>query len=709
MVSIEGARGIVTQQRQQLRQQQQKVDTARKQIEETRLRALSRQELQVRSLQDKLEREKQTQKLEGLKGQELKKLSPVQKDLDVARKQIDSFDVQVKAAEVVLAKQQTTKRAFDKALNVFTSKRPEAIFTLKTKEEKRFFQLLQSGKQAAIKKSIEEGKQSLVAQGIDIKDIKVITEKGELFPSKLQVITDKAVVEKTKILQPVKVSEIKKKVFLPIIKRIRKETLVIRELPPRPLVTRKITFGSPREFGKSFNKATGSTSFTIAVPIRKQNGKIFVRDFNFQFKEGKIVKIKKTGSALITEKQFLKVDKKRRDKNPGFNFGDTRIIKPVLIKKTDFDKVLDATKEFFFGETGEKFIGISPIVGTTGGRPLVTAKDFQNFLRKKGLAGKVAGEFVPTTPAEVLAFGTIGALTGGAAGPLVAKTAQVGLSGFGALTALNTDLPPERRIAGTIVAVAPFISKLRIPKGKKGQARFQALEDFFKKQDREKLSLDKVQENLRFKRVGKTIRDKTQGEKVADVRKMFDEIKKTKDPKLRKKQTEGVLKILEDTYGKKNARSVFKDFLQQEGISIQPKQKSSNVFRKFIKQEVTDIGKLKLSEVKTKIILVGSPKQKARQKSRQKQLLITTQADLLSSGQTFFQPTKQAVKLSEELKTKQKARQLLFFALVSAKKSRLKEIVKIKLAKLRKKPIPFKLPKGVKQTDLIKAIQKLGK
>ena len=130
---------------------------------------------------------------------------------------------------------------------------------------------------------------------------------------------------------------------------------------------------------------------------------------------------------------------------------------------------------------------------------------------------------------------------------------------------------------------------------------------------------------------------------------MFDEIKKTKDPKLRKKQTEGVLKILEDTYGKKNARSVFKDFLQQEGISIQPQQKSSNVFRKFIKQEVTDIGKLKLSEVKTKIILVGSPKQKAKQKSRQKQLLITTQADLLSSGQTFFQPTKQAVKLAEKL------------------------------------------------------------
>lgn len=133
---------------------------------------------------------------------------------------------------------------------------------------------------------------------------------------------------------------------LPPRRKIRpREKITMRKLPARlPEIRKKITFGNPLAFGRSFNKATGSTSFTIAIPIRRQEGKILVRDFNFQFKDGKIVKVKPTGRALITEEQFLKADKRRRDKNPGFTFGDTRTKKEVRIKPKK-EKLISIDKE----------------------------------------------------------------------------------------------------------------------------------------------------------------------------------------------------------------------------------------------------------------------------------------------------------------------------------------------------------------------------
>ncbi len=111
------------------------------------------------------------------------------------------------------------------------------------------------------------------------------------------------------------------------------EKITIKKLPPRPLVTRrKITFGNPLAFGRNYNKATGAEAFTIAIPIRRQEGKILVRDFNFRFKDGKLVNVKPTGRVLITEERFLDADKRRRDKTPGFTFGDTRLKKPVIKK-----------------------------------------------------------------------------------------------------------------------------------------------------------------------------------------------------------------------------------------------------------------------------------------------------------------------------------------------------------------------------------------
>jgi len=97
------------------------------------------------------------------------------------------------------------------------------------------------------------------------------------------------------------------------------EAPLFTPLPP----PERITFGQPLKFGESFRDATGSTSFTIAVPIRREAGKIRVQDFNFLFEDGKLIFANPTGSALITEERFLEVDKSRRLENPGFTFGST--------------------------------------------------------------------------------------------------------------------------------------------------------------------------------------------------------------------------------------------------------------------------------------------------------------------------------------------------------------------------------------------------
>lgn len=133
----------------------------------------------------------------------------------------------------------------------------------------------------------------------------------KLPPKKIIVSRKKAVAE-----------EVKRK---PVVK-------ITRELPPRKIISKKITFGQPRRFAESFRRATGDDSFTIAIPLRRQNGKLFVQDFNFLFENGKLVRSRRTGSALLTEKQFLAADKRRRKRNPGFTFGDTRLVAPVKKK-----------------------------------------------------------------------------------------------------------------------------------------------------------------------------------------------------------------------------------------------------------------------------------------------------------------------------------------------------------------------------------------
>ena len=118
------------------------------------------------------------------------------KDLDVARKKIDVFDVQVKAAESAQAEQARQQRAFNKALEASLSKRPEAVFSLKTNLEKKFFQQIKAEGRRQVRVAIKRGKEELVKQGAKLEDIKEVFEKGKLFPVGLEAISSKAIVKK---------------------------------------------------------------------------------------------------------------------------------------------------------------------------------------------------------------------------------------------------------------------------------------------------------------------------------------------------------------------------------------------------------------------------------------------------------------------------------------------------------------------------------
>lgn len=103
--------------------------------------------------------------------------------------------------------------------------------------------------------------------------------------------------------------------------------------------------------------------------------------------------------------------------------------------------------DFLYGETGEKATGI----GFFGTPAFISLRDVKTKLQSRGTAGKVAGEFVPTTPLGVA--GTVG--LAGVYGTLP-KVARIGLSGtftaVGTQQALAKGLSKEQRIVGGIVA-----------------------------------------------------------------------------------------------------------------------------------------------------------------------------------------------------------------------------------------------------------------
>ncbi len=566
----------VQQARQQLTQQQQVLTQARSQIERAALPGISPAELRARGRTEILQRESQERQLQTAKKRELTKLKP-------AETQLQQFEKDVQKAEAAIKEQQRQRAAFDKALDVALSKRPEAIFSLTSKLEKKFFKQIQAGKETALRISIEKAIANLKAKGV--KEVKPIFKPG----TKILVGFEEA------LKAPKRVPGI----ILPVI-----------------APTERIIFGDPRKFGESFNRATGSTSFTIAVPIRRQDGKLFVQDFNFQFEKGKIVKSTPTGSALLDEQQFLKVDKRRRDKNPGFTFGDTRIEVPVPgitppvteLPGGTFEKLstpekrrfIDQLKDVLTGDAGRQLIGIGgaggiPFAGLGASViPAITTTDINKFLREKGgLPGKTLALFIPETPAEA-AFQA--AFVGLAVQPgLTGKIAIGVVQTLGAAIALSKERPTEERIAGAFVAVAPLIKflpkvkgKIKVPPfskflkgipGKAGKARAAQLREVFKKKPKGKKAkkkekkksdaqraIDDFTDRLAFRRVGKKVRETSASERIDLIRKAVDNIKKTKDPGQRRAQIKGLIELTKVRLGEKPTVQLFNDFLAQEGI-----------------------------------------------------------------------------------------------------------------------------------------------
>ena len=256
----------------------------------------------------------------------------------------------------------------------------------------------------------------------------------------------------------------------------RRETLTVTELPPKPLgpvgSTGEIkTFGQPEKFARSFREATGQTSFTIAVPIRKQAGKIFVQDFNFQFEDGKLVRSKPTGSALITEEQFLTADLRRRRRNPEFTFGSTARFQTEPQISEPRSGFFRRAGEAFFGPGSEQFLGIGGLPSPLGlpqigvARPAITFRQIRETITRTpvditgrqlipvlgvpgllglprvgefaGLGIRGAATLIPTTPGEALVLGGAAAATI-LGPPKLLATSQRGLFRPG------VDIPIER-------------------------------------------------------------------------------------------------------------------------------------------------------------------------------------------------------------------------------------------------------------------------
>lgn len=126
-------------------------------------------------------------------------------------------------------------------------------------------------------------------------------------------------------------------------------------------------------------------------------------------------------------------------------------------------------KELAFGETGKELVGVTLIPSITNFKPDITATKIKQFLSNRGgITGKFVSEFIPETPFGVALYGGTAAVAGGLG--VVGKSIRGGFKVIGVSTALNPELPTEKRIAGAVMAGAltpfrlkEFPSEIRIP------------------------------------------------------------------------------------------------------------------------------------------------------------------------------------------------------------------------------------------------------
>ncbi len=118
--------------------------------------------------------------------------------------------------------------------------------------------------------------------------------------------------------------------------RRRKPFIIEREIIKPTRVTTRVPIIPPKKFGIDYQKATGAKTFTIAIPIGREAGKLKVQDFNFIFKDGKLVKTTPKSSILLTDAQYVERDERRRENLPEFTLGKVKLFpvkKPPVKKK----------------------------------------------------------------------------------------------------------------------------------------------------------------------------------------------------------------------------------------------------------------------------------------------------------------------------------------------------------------------------------------
>ncbi len=280
MVSVEEARSQIATQRAALESQKQS-------IQRISIPPPTPTELRKRGKQQLVQVQIQAEQLEGRKKQALQSLKPFEQELN-------KFESEVRNVEQQIKEQKKEQAAFNRALKAFQDPDPRGSFFLSGAEQK-FFRQISAGKTTAIR--LEQEK---IVKELQEKGFEPIFVDGEI--KGLRDLIQQQEIE-LKLIEP-------------------------KFTPAPPPIKDIITFGQPEKFAESFRQATGSTSFTLAIPLARENGKIRVRDFNFRFEQGKLVRSKPTGSALLTEKQFLAADARRRLKAPGFTFGST-VITPL--------------------------------------------------------------------------------------------------------------------------------------------------------------------------------------------------------------------------------------------------------------------------------------------------------------------------------------------------------------------------------------------
>ncbi len=321
MVTVQEAKSQIATQRAAVESQRQQI------TQRTRQLKLTAQQIRQQTRQSLAQRQAQAKQLESIRSQALQTLIPIES-------QITKAEQEVRDVEGQIAQQRRRQSDFEQAKKLF---RKGIVDPGASPQVKKFIREFQAGKEIALTKAISEKLTELERRGLE-----PIFINGEL-----RGVSD-FLRQQSRTLEQLEPIVINGKLvgFQDIAQQLSRQLREPIEVKIAPI--EKITFGQPEKFAESFRQATGSTSFTLAIPIGRENGKIRVQDFNFRFENGQLVRSKQTGSALLTETQFLAADKRRREKNPGFTFGSTLpIIPPGVVRpvETNIEALVRNIKE----------------------------------------------------------------------------------------------------------------------------------------------------------------------------------------------------------------------------------------------------------------------------------------------------------------------------------------------------------------------------